>query len=248
MAIWGQDSISAQTNASLDNQASWIGQGSTFFGRYVDPTASFVAALNYDINRTNTEFAAFVTHSIPVVAIVTTPVASRISSNDYAYGQQDGLIACNAVAKVLDQAYRGKLGSSGFIDIYLDDEPEVPVSLNYWNGWASAVYNYQYAGTYPFWPCCYTNPRQGAANCTTFAQATHPARSIWSYEPEYCNGCYIGRLSYTPWACGAPSTYVGIWQMAIDSECRSCRGSGWPNIDVDQSHPSQDERFYMLSL
>lgn len=254
MSLHGQDSVSAQTSAKLSTQAAWVGSGTTFFGRYVDPTSSSTAALNYDINRSNTEFAAMINAGIFYIAIVTTPTASRISSNNYSYGVADAKIACAAVDKVLSQSPYPQLPSSGFVRIYLDDEPEVPVTINYWNGWASTVFNYvstAYPGRIPYYPACYTNPNQRAVNCTTFRSASYPPNDIWSYQPEYCAGCrFSSTPAWGPYRCASPNGYTSLWQLAIDNVCSgsSCRGSGWPNIDVDAGYSTATTYPYMLSI
>jgi hypothetical protein len=164
----------------------------------------------------------------PYVGCICAPTQSRLSGST-AEGQADAqsmaasmLSAYQAVGPIL-------LPSNGQLWCWLDQEYSTSLSLDYWDGWANYIANYDFAslGTYPLYPGLYCDPYSPYPNCSTIAQATglNIPVAIWSSEPEPCGGI-ASPPSWDPDECSTVATY--LWQFGEQGACGYSA-----NVDVD---------------
>lgn len=161
--------------------------------------------------------------------------------------------------------------------VYLNIESEQQIlSLDYWQGWSYGVRTYVYQGKNPFFPCAYCDPtperrdqygnliHQDVCPILGFQTGFYTCHGIWSSEPSAypggpCFWCdeYGPELPYwQPATCNDPARGVvdgggaKLWQYAIAGKCRNCGRSRFPDVDYDESTPSEgdDELYYMLYL
>jgi hypothetical protein len=166
----------------------------------------------------------------PYIGCVSAPIQSRLSGST-AEGQAD---AQSMAASMLSAYYAVgplDLPSNGQLWCWLDQEYSTSLSLDYWDGWANYIANYNFAslGTYPLYPGLYCDPYSPYPNCSTIAQATglNIPVAIWSSEPEPCGGI-ASPPSWDPDECSTVATY--LWQFGEQGACGFSA-----NVDVDVS-------------
>lgn len=172
---------------------------------------------------------------------ICTPDQSKLSGS-LTQGQQAGNAFCNNLAYALNTEPSLHLPGTNELHCFLDVEPYVQLSQDFWDGWAEAVDGYSYNGTYPFYPCCYLNPTAstGPHNCSILTGGV-VCYGVWASEPD--NGtCDMWCQSPGPtWqAYGCPGLTTVVWQYGINScgppGCGCCWG-GTP-VDLDLTNPN----------
>jgi hypothetical protein len=126
----------------------------------------------------------------------------QAGSIGHGYGDSDARATCQQIVNALNAGVLA-IPPSRQIYVYLDVEANTALSVDYWAGWATAVYHYPAGSTYPFWPCIYghytKDPSNGryspdvaaALNSSYSNYPSDPTRcfGLWSSEPEPCSYC-----------------------------------------------------------
>lgn len=177
------------------------------------------------------------------IAPISQPGQGRLSQSYNAY--QNGVDDANATAAKIEAAVNAgglRMPSSSMLYVWLDVEGYSGNRLNgqYYSGWSRTLYNRNYAGRLPYYPCMYvgnTGGPDGNANAQT-AKDAFILTAIWAVQPTGCGvSCSSpGPGSYYPnRQSQAPSR---LWQygIATRSGCQSCRNN--PVVDLDWSDTS----------
>jgi hypothetical protein len=162
------------------------------------------------------------------VGPVSAPYQSNLSGST-AQGQAD---AQSYAASMLSAYYAVRplvLPSNNQLYCWLDQEYSTSLSLDYLDGWAGYIANYNFAGlhTYPLYPCLYCDPGSPYPNCSTMAaaQGLNVPAAVWSSEPEPC-----GSLKSEPdWDAERCATVpTKLWQFGEQGACGYAA-----NVDLD---------------
>jgi hypothetical protein len=169
----------------------------------------------------------------PHIMCICAPIQSRLSGST-AEGQADAQSMCASMLTGYHAVAPLNLPSSHELWCWLDQEASTSLSLDYWNGWANYIANYNFAGlgTYPLYPGLYCNPDAAYPSCTVIAKATglNIPVAVWSSEPEPC-----GKLASPPsWkaeSCTSVSkstVTTKLWQYGEQGACGYSA-----NVDLD---------------
>lgn len=250
---WGCDtcgpanqSYNGTTLADYVRNNYFVPDSLAFWARYVAPVGSS-GCQSLDVDPYD-ECVALKNAGFNWIQPVTTPgdySSTGNSTNDYNRGYSDGQAACATIINAINNS-SGRLAmpGGGVLYLYLDVEANTSLSSDYWNGWATAIYYYQYNGGTPFFECCYCNPSDGLNTCSVLSSATGAAvcYGIWSSEPEpLCSGCYSPGPSWAPNQCANLTTFA--WQYGEQDPCINYGQPGacfsnFPPVDLDQTNPT----------
>ncbi len=158
------------------------------------------------------------------VGCISSPFQSRLAGSS-----AEGLADAQSFAASMLSAWNAvgplKLPSNNHLYCWLDQEYSTLLSLDYLDGWAVYIANYNFANlkTYPLYACVYCTPSAPSPNCSTFAAARGLAvpTAVWTPVPEVCNG-----LANPPaWDAEECSSYskskvpTKLWQYREEGVC-----------------------------
>ncbi len=226
-----------------------------FWGRYFGNNGQFGTSMNNESTSPTNYIAlealwmksAGITHIVPINAPGNTYLGT---SDGYAAGQA----GCDGIVKVVQNS-GGRIAIPGgnAVNVYLDVEQGQTLTLQYWNGWSSAVDGYSYNGSYPFYACCYTEPNSQyntQTPCPVLCDSSaNICYALWSNSPEDPAYCTTAPPSWGPDNCACGNIFTSLWQYdeAIPTLCLAY--SGFPPVDLDKSNPnSSTELNKMLYL
>jgi hypothetical protein len=176
------------------------------------------------------------------VGCISAPTQSRLSGSE-AEGQADA----QSFAAAMQSAYYAVepllLPANGQLYCWLDQEYSTSLSLDYWNGWADYIANYNFAdlGTYPLYPCLYCDPYSPYPNCSTLATSGAAAcQAVWSSEPEPC-GSLASPPAWDADECGTVATE--LWQYGEQGACGLSA-----NVDLDVGAPGFTTADYCFNV
>lgn len=177
------------------------------------------------------------------VGCISAPTQSNLTGSS-AQGQADAQTFAAAMLSAYHAVGPLLLPANGQLYCYLDQEYSTSLSSGYWDGWASYIGDYNFAGlgTYPLYPGLYCDPASPYPNCSTIAGASGidiPA-AIWSSEPEPCSS-----LKSPPgWdakECGTVATK--LWQYGEQGACGYSA-----NVDLDLGGPGFNTASYCFNV
>jgi hypothetical protein len=177
------------------------------------------------------------------VGPVSAPYQSNLSGST-AQGQADAQTYCASMLSAYYAVGPLLLPSNKQLYCWLDQEYSTSLSLDYLDGWAGYIANYNFAdlGTYPLYPCLYCDPGSPYPNCSTMAAATglNVPAAVWSNEPEPCGG-----LKATPaWGAERCSTVpTKLWQYGEQGACGYSA-----NVDLDVGAPGFSTASYCFDV
>lgn len=253
---WGSDTCSRADTAYGSSTlagtvASTYSRSATFWGRYFQPTGAACDLVNLE-NYFQYEFGNLIDNGINFIVPVCSPGGGRTTGTS-AMGAADGNTVCGAIATVV--RWSGQVtNQAGRVEIirvstnpttpsclvYLDIEYNQGLSLDYWNGWANAVFSYSYndpaygPNCRPFYPGSYMSPAASPGVCSTICSNANTS-GIWAAGAVY--NCHMPGPQWAPpdCSCGGPGwPHARVWQYDIDNTC----GTAW---DFDQSTNGWDE-------
>jgi hypothetical protein len=178
------------------------------------------------------------------VGCICAPTQARLSGSS-AEGQADAQSMCASMLSAYYAVGPLLLPSNNMLYCYLDQEYSTSLSLDYWDGLANYIANYNFAGlgTYPLYPALYCDPYSPYPNCSTIAEATGlniPA-AVWSSEPEPC-GSIADPPSWDADECSSVSSSkvpTKLWQFGEQTACGLSA-----NVDLDVGAPGIDTADY----
>jgi hypothetical protein len=164
-------------------------------------------------------------------------------SGDFDTGHSEGLTFGNAVAAALSTTV--SLPGSQTLHVYLDVEVGSLISAAYWQGWATAVNNYQIGSGYPLYACAYLGSigsGTGTTNAATIGaaqlSATTRCYGTWSNQPQLSGGSVACQSPGPGWA---PNNAGGLptllWQYGDAGVCSANYYPGTP-VDLDSANPA----------
>jgi hypothetical protein len=182
------------------------------------------------------------------VGCICAPTQSRLSGST-AEGQADAQSMCASMLSAYYAVGPLLLPSNNMLYCYLDQEYSTSLSLDYWDGWANYIANYNFAGlgTYPLYPALYCDPYSPYPNCSTIAEATGlniPA-AVWSSEPEPCGGI-ADPPSWDADECSSVSSSkvpTKVWQFGEQGACGLSA-----NVDLDVGAPGVEVAAYCFNV
>lgn len=182
------------------------------------------------------------------VGCICAPIQSRLSGST-AEGQADAQSMAASMLTAWDDVGPLKLPSNNQLYCFLDQEYSTSLSLDYWDGWANYIANYNFAslGTYPLYPCLYCTPDAPYPNCSTIGGATGlniPA-VVWSAEPEPC-GNMADPPAFDAQQCSAVSDSkvpTKVWQYGEQGGCGYSA-----NVDLDNGPPGYNQAAYCFDV
>jgi hypothetical protein len=253
---WGCDSCGSVSQSLLSAVNSYLSNPPvTFWGRYFSPSPP---CTNMDLEGSagiQAEATALKNNGTRYIVPLSSP-GQVVYSGTFAQGSSDGQTFCGAVNKVINQS-GGKivLPGNGQLKVYLDVEGGANLSQLHYSGWSNAVISAvgPSSAGYPFYPSCYCDV-PSYNYCSIFS--SFPCYGVWATHPEnYCGNCYSPGPGWGPNHCANSSPPTLVWQYAeadpvhcADCNSSSCRGCSYPNVDLDQSTPGEDEHAWMLYL
>jgi hypothetical protein len=216
-----------------------FGEGPLFWIRYFSPSPAADIFSDNAVAESKGAWASGGHYVGPVSA----PYQSNLSGST-AQGQADAqtyaasmLSAYYAVGPLL-------LPSNKQLYCWLDQEYSTSLSLDYLDGWAGYLANYNFAdlGTYPLYPGLYCDPGSPYPNCSTMAAAKglNVPAAVWSSEPEPC-GSLKSTPSYDAERCATVPTK--LWQFGEQGACGYSA-----NVDLDMGAPGFDTPDYCFNV
>ena len=182
--------------------------------------------------------------SSPHLGAVSTPSQSRLNGTS-AEGQADAQTFISSLITTYTSVGPLQLPTNMTLFCWLDQEASTSLSLGYWNGWASYINGYSYAGGHPFHAALYCNPFAAPPNCSTIDNSSAAAcYAVWSSEPLECSNSLSNPPGWAAEACASPMTY--LWQYWDEDICASTSA----NVNLDLGHPNtsySDYCFYLSS-
>jgi hypothetical protein len=184
----------------------------------------------------------------PHIMCICAPIQSRLSGST-AEGQADAQSMCASMLSGYHAVARLNLPSGNELWCWLDQEASTSLSLDYWNGWAGYIANYNFAslGKYPLYPGLYCNPDAAYPSCTVIAKATglNIPVAVWSSEPEPC-GKLASPPSWKAQSCTSVSTSTVTTKLWQYGEQGACGYSA--NVDLDQGGSGWDMADYSFAV
>lgn len=199
---------------------SEFGEDPAFWIRYFSPSPAADIFSNDPTSECEGAWASGGHYVGPISA----PTQSRLSGST-AEGQADAQTFAASMLVAWDDVGPLKLPSNNALYCFLDQEYSTSLSLDYWDGWANYIANYNFAGlgTYPLYPCLYCDPYSPYPNCSTIGSATglNIPSIVWSNEPEPC-GTLKSPPSYDAEQCSSVSSSKvksDLWQFGEQGAC-----------------------------
>jgi hypothetical protein len=161
------------------------------------------------------------------VGAVSSPSQSRLAGST-AEGQADSQTYCASLLSAFYAVEALYLPSSEMLYCWLDQEASTSLSLDYWNGWATYLGDYNFAdnGHYPLYPGLYCDPDAAPPNCSIIGNAdAFPCAGVWASTPEPC-GSLTDPPAFAPEECSKVSTE--LWQFGEQGVCGYSA-----NVDLD---------------
>jgi hypothetical protein len=216
-----------------------FGEGPLFWVRYFSPSPAADIFSDNAVAESEGAWASGGHYVGPVSA----PYQSNLSGST-AQGQADAqtyaasmLSAYYAVGPLL-------LPSNKQLYCWLDQEYSTSLSLDYLDGWAGYLANYNFAdlNTYPLYPGLYCDPGSPYPNCSTMAAAAglNVPAAVWASEPEPC-GSLKSEPSYAAERCATVPTK--LWQFGEQGACGYSA-----NVDLDMGAPGFDTAAYCFNV
>jgi len=261
----GVDTASYLTDIDWTAFEGWAGEYPSYAGRY------FGGGYDWESGEFSSAYAATggtLSKIIPLQGD-TTAIQERqetSGSAGFTYGQEDAQATCDSIKTALTNNEL-QLPTGGVVALYMDVEDGVALTVDYWSGWANAVFTYKLSdGSEPFSPCIYTRfvknssgmyvPQSSVAQALNSSCASYPTEQtlcygLWSNEPEPCSYC---TPPFNPdWTVFGPVTqvcgqalhevYVELYQFAERSGCvNTCNVpdfAGKQNLDLDSDNSGQ---------
>lgn len=216
-----QDVWQAAT-ATFGTPAFWI--------RYFSPCP--YTAVNSSSQNANDECTAVWSSGGHYLGPISSPYQPRLSGTT-AEGNADAQTFANAMQSVYYDVIPLLLPANNTLYSWLDQEASTSLSVAYWDGWASYINGYNFAGlgTYPLYACLYCNPCALPPNCSTLESATAHCYGIWSSEPQRCANTLQNPPTWAAETCAGCGVDIGVptvvWQFA-DGPPNGCFA-----VDVD---------------
>jgi hypothetical protein len=201
------------------------------------------------------EVAALKSDGIRYILPVCSP-GGNVNTGSYSTGESQGAQFTKAINTVVNQS-GGKIvmPGNGQLKVYLDVEGDSNMSSNYYAGWSDAVMSSvgPSGAGYPFYAACYCDVPY-ANFCSVLN--SYPCYGVWAIHPESgCATCKSPGPSWGPNHCSNSTPPSLVWQYAeadnhICTGCATyaCSNCGFPNIDLDQTTPGENELAWMLYL
>lgn len=242
---WGVDTASV-INSSLASGAQY-GGNTAFWGRYFYHTSTS----SYRYQDGESGVLVSYTSSIRWIVPICSP-SYALSGGSFTDGTNVAIDFCNYMSDRLNTGASPKVHlptlrhdsyGNPIQRVYLDVEPDQPLTQEFWNGWASTVSGYNYGGVYPFFPCAYIKPT-ALDHCYTVGgnSGAYTCHGIWSQQPQI-GPCSIPGPSWAPDNCDSVVGGTKLWQYEIADTCGTA-------VDFDLSTPANgdDETYYMLYI
>lgn len=256
---WGVDSVTPVNDSLASSVRSFSNGNATFWCRYFSPFPALPASTFDYSGNTAGELDALHHNRINYLVPITSPGSPREGtggSNGYQFGTLDGSQACLAIATVLSnysQTIFLQPGPNGspYLRVYLDVEKDTPLTQDYWNGWADAVFYYNYNGSAPFFPCVYLDPTV-LSQCGIVGGGGSPCFGVWAAQPEPCV-CTSPGPTWGSYTCSGVANGTRLWQYDEADKCNRDCGSPLPTglFDLDATQPFDvyDElQYYTLRI
>jgi hypothetical protein len=178
------------------------------------------------------------------VGCVCAPTQSRLAGSS-AEGQADAQSMAASMLSAWEAVGPLHVPSNNILYCFLDQEASTSLSLDYWDGFANYIANYNFGslGTYPLYPALYCDPDSPFPNCSTIAQATglNIPVAVWSSEPEPCTRSIVDTPSWDAEECAAAPTR--LWQYAEQGACGLSA-----NVDLDVGAPGHNQLEYCFDV
>lgn len=230
-----------------------------FWIRYFSPSNN--TPINTSASNAIRECQAAWDSGGPHLGPIATPVpASHLASDNPAVGQADAQTFTSSLYFVWLNVFRLNLPDNHVLYCWLDQEPIASggsdLHQGYWNGWASYLDAYNWAGSsglYPLYPSLYCGPCDVGKNCSTLNMfLSQICYGIWTYQTLPGSFHCTYNLTSHPADCSAPAAKscqscgsyslppLHLWQYAQPSPgCTSAPGcsnytSTTANVDMDR--------------
>jgi hypothetical protein len=176
------------------------------------------------------------------VGAVSSPWQSNLAGST-AQGQADAQTYCASLLSAYKAVGPLDLPSNQMLFCWLDQEASTSLSLDYWNGWATYVGDYNFADNrrYPLYPGLYCDPDAPPPNCSIIGNPdAFPCAGVWASTPEPC-GTLTDPPAFAPEEC--PSVTTELWQFGEQGVCGYSA-----NVDLNRArHAYGDYCFYLKS-
>lgn len=216
-----------------------FGEGPAFWIRYFSPSPAADIFTDNAVAESEGAWASGGHYVGPVSA----PYQSHLSGST-AQGQADAQTYCASMLSAYHAVGPLILPSNHQLYCWLDQEYSTSLSLDYLDGWAGYIANYNFAGlgTYPLYPCLYCDPGSPYPNCSTMAAARglNVPAAVWSSEPEPC-----GSLKNIPgWDADRCSKVpTKLWQFGEQNACGFSA-----NVDLNVGAPGFSTSNYCFNV
>lgn len=216
-----------------------FGEAPSFWIRYFSPSPAADIFSDNAVAESEGAWASGGHYVGPVSA----PYQSNLSGST-AQGQADAQTYCASMLSAYYAVGPLVLPSNKQLYCWLDQEYSTSLSLDYLDGWAGYIANYNFAGlgTYPLYPCLYCDPGSPYPNCSTMAAAKglNVPAAVWSSEPEPCGGL----KSQPGWDAELCSTVpTKLWQFGEQGACGYSA-----NVDLDVGAPGFSTAAYCFNV
>lgn len=145
----------------------------------------------------------------------------------HSYGAADGNDTCTRITNAIN-AGQLQIPASGIVIVYLDVEPGVALSADFWAGFSNEVYNFGFEAAEPFEAGIYTQyvqnasgkyvPQSSVQSALNSSYPKYPSEDtlcygLWSSDPEPCSYCAPGTVP--DWGVFADynQPYAGVNQL-----------------------------------
>ncbi len=255
----GVDTADALSSIDWEAFHNWCGLYPAYAGRYFGGGYTWVQG----------EFTAAYNATGGALAKIVPLQASQSArqqatgSTGYSYGVSDATATCQNIGSAIS-AGQLNIPASGSVNVYLDVEQGTALTIDYWAGWSTTVFNYDLDAGSPFWPCIYAwyeeqsdgkySPGSDVQNALNSACSSYPNHAtlcygLWSSEPELCSFCNFPEASPS-WSvfnscsqniCGTNKPVpLLLYQFAEKGGCNNTCGNdsfaGNQNLDLDSDN------------
>jgi hypothetical protein len=216
-----------------------FGEGPVFWIRYFSPSPAADIFSDNAVAESEGAWASGGHYVGPVSA----PYQSNLSGST-AQGQADAQTYCASMLSAYYAVGPLVLPSNNQLYCWLDQEYSTSLSLDYLDGWAGYIANYNFAGLgkYPLYPSLYCDPGSPYPNCSTMAAArglSVPA-AVWSSEPEPCGGLTNPPSEGVDYCSTVPTK---LWQYGEQGACGYSA-----NVDLDVGVPGFSTSDYCFNV
>ena len=158
------------------------------------------------------------------------PPTATVQSGSGSDGNYWGNLICQNVSYWLTHGDHTHMPGHKQLYTFLDIESTL--SHAFWQGWAPAVFYYNFNGSLPYYESAYMSPYvSGLCSFLAGQSGSNRCQAIWSYEPENASTkCFSPGPGWGPASCGS-SPWLVNWQY---SQAQNCSGN---LVDLDQTNP-----------